>query len=96
MLEGPLDIVVPLESWGILDPEATRETEETRARLAWVWTGLMETRGSKDRKVCLALAKTAATGPTGSPGFLEILAFLALLGPRGPLASATPLPAKEP
>lgn len=96
MLEGPLDIAVPLESWGILDPEATRATEETRAWLARVLTGLMETRGSKDHKVCLASAKTAATGPTVSPGFLEILAFPALLEPRGPLASATPLPAKEP
>lgn len=54
VLEGPLDIVVPPESWETPDPEETRGTEETKAQLAWVWTGLTETRGSKDRKACRA------------------------------------------
>lgn len=94
-LGAPLDIVVPPESWETPDPEETRGTEETKAQLAWVWTGPMETRGSKDRKACLALAKMAKTGPMVSPGCPETLAFLALSVLREPLASVTPQPAKE-
>lgn len=96
VLEGPLDTVVPLESWEIPDPEETRGTEETKARLAWAWMGPTETRGCEDRRVCLALARTAKTGPTASPASPATLAFLGLLVLRGPPASATHRPAKEP
>lgn len=96
VLEGPLDIVVPPESWETLDPEETRGTEETKARLAWAWMGLTGTKGSKDRRACLALARTAKTGPTASPASPATLAFPGLLVLRGPLASVTRRPAKEP
>lgn len=95
-LEGPLDTAVPPESWETPDPEETRGTEETKAQLARAWTGLTETKGSKDRKACPVLAKMAATGPTESLGSLAILAFPVLLALRGPPAFATPPPAKEP
>lgn len=96
VLGGPLDIVVPPESWETPDPEEARGTEETKARPAWVWTGPTETRGSKDPKVCLVWAKTAKTAPTVSLGCPETLAFLVLLVLRGPPASVTPQLAKEP
>lgn len=92
---GPLDIVVPPESWATPDPEEARGTAETKARPAWVWTGPTETRGSKDPQVCLVWAKTAKMAPTVSPGCPETLAFLGLLVLRGPPASATPRLAKE-
>jgi len=94
--EGPLDTVVPPESWETRGPEGLRETEETKARRAWVWTGRTETRGYKGRKACLALAKTAEMGPTASPGLQAILASPVLSVLRGPPASVTPRPAKEP
>lgn len=96
VLGGPLDIVVPLESWETPDPEETRGTQETKARPAWAWMDLTETRGSKDRRACLALARTAKTGPTASPASPATLAFPGLLVLRGPLASVTRRPAKEP
>lgn len=95
-LEGPLDTVAPPESWETPDPEEALGTEETKAQPAWAWTGPTETRASKDHRACLALAKTAETGPTASPGCRATLAFPAPSVLRGPPASVTPQPAKEP
>lgn len=94
-LEAPLDIVVPPESWETPDPEVPQGTEVTKVRPAWVWTALTETRGSKDRQVCLVPAEMATLGPTVSLAFPEILAFPVLWALRGPPASVTPRPARE-
>lgn len=93
---GPLDIVVPPESWETPGPEEARGTAETKARPAPAWTGRTGTRASKDPKVCLVWAKTAKTAPTASLGCPGTLAFLVLLVRRGPPASVTPRLAKEP
>lgn len=95
MLEDPLDIVVPLESWETLDPEEARVTEETKVQQVQDWTGLLGTRGSKGHRVCLASAKMAEMVPMASLGFLVIQAFLAQLGHRGLQGSVTPRPVKE-
>lgn len=95
-LEAPQDIVVPLESWETQDPEEPRGTEVTKVRLAWVWTALTETRESKDHQACLARAETATPGLPASLACPEMPAFPVPWVLRGPPASATRRPAREP
>lgn len=95
VLGVPLDTVVPLGSWEILDLEEARVTEETRVQQVQGWMDLLGTRGPKGLKVCLASAKMVKMVLMVSLAFLVILAFLELLVLREPQGSVTPQPAKE-